>query len=532
MDVWSWICQLTNSDNWSESGPPLVYELASSKSTGGNPTQSIQLTAQRTAESNSDHQWVTFSVCLRGFDEVENNLWVSDACPLFSDKPFVPLVQQLLQETISRSPTAHDSASGGRPPPKLRVDPVSWITDSSYPPGSFGTFFNLVFLTRLFWLCACDAPSEVGSFYFKAVLAPNLAALSCGHEPVLRAFLVSAGVDAELCFMRTIGYMLVKWFILRNVSAGLGSLVPAAAVTDHSLGFAYAANGLWVMRGYAPVLSMKGGDRNGFGFPICGAKGSALKYALAHQQLEAVIQLEYSVQSYDGHVQLTARVDNLRFHVAKLGFSSCDESTEYGEERYYPSRVRVWVGPEIGSAYVSGLSLGRSTDNAGREVETQRVVRGRFGKSKLPAVKATARTATKTRTRNWRWDQEAEGNAAVFDATLYGGASGAEVATWKASSGGGGGGGDDGEPGTGFRRPCAGANRAFTKTGGLVFAGDEYGQPVTWRLSRDVEHSVVNWRMGAHVWVSYLPNDANNSYHETRSVKWSYDFDFPVVPRK
>lgn len=525
LDIWSWICELPYSDEWAESDSPFILTLASSSANKKNSAREIQLRAERTFMSESDVS-LTFSVGLEGFESLEpqKTMWVSDKCLLSSEKPFLPLVLQLLQEIINRSPTAHDSACPRSQLQKLKPEPISWIMDS-HSPESFSSFFNLLFLTRLFWSCACDAPSVVGSFYFNSVLSPNIEALTCNHAPVLRTFLENVGVDAELSFMRTLGYITAKWLILREVGVGLQTIAP---LPDQQLGLSYAteAHGFWILKGYAPVSAMKvtrSNEHNGK-FPIIEAKESVLRYALAHQQLEAVIQLEYSVVFHDGYIQVNARVDNLRFHVAKLGFKRNDDM-EFNEERHFPSRVRVWVGPEVGSTYVAGMTLGRSTNNGEREVETQRILKGNYGNTKIPKVKARARMTTKTRMRNWRWDQDVEGNAAVFDAVLCDNTTGQELPTWKCDNNGDGG-------SRSFRNRYSRANRPFTKSGGLVFGRDEYGEGVTWRLSREMEGSVLKWRIGGQIWLSYWPNNVKSSYFETRCIDWCDEVDLPLIAGK
>lgn len=351
------------------------------------------------------------------------------------------------------------------------------------------------------------------------------------HAPALRTFLITVGVDAELCFMRTLGYMLAKWCILRQVGVGLQTLTALAAPSQQNLGFSYAneACGFWVLKGYAPVLGMRttrsvNVEKNRFP-AIETTKDSVLKYALAHQQLEAVVQVEYSVGFYDGFIQVTAHVDNLRFHVANLGFNKNDD-VDYAEEKYFPSRIRVWVGPEVGANYVHGLSLGRSTDNGENEVKMQKIMKGSFGKSKASRVKAAMRMSTRTKKKNWRWDQDAEGNAAVFDAVLCDNVTGHEVATCNQSIGG------SDENNNSLRRRYNGANRSFTKTGSLVLSGDEYGDGVGWRLSREMEGSVLKWRIGGKVWLSYWPNEVNSSYFETRCVEWCDEVDLPLIVGK
>ncbi|KAJ8763342.1 hypothetical protein K2173_002225 [Erythroxylum novogranatense] len=527
MDIWRWICELPNSVDWSVSETPYTFELASSGKSGDGSSRSMQFRAERTAGSNSE-ALVTFSLCIQGFNPFNTPkiLWVSDTCPFNSDKPFLPLILQLLQEIITNSPMAQISTCPRSQLQKLKPDPVEWIMDS-HSPESFSSFFDLVFLTRLFWLCVCDAPSEVGSLYLDSLLGPNLEAFSFKQAPVLRTFLVTIGVDAELCFTRTLGYMLSKWLILRDVGAvGLQAL---ATVPGRHAGFSYSmeACGFWTLKGYAPILAMKLVSSRDNKNSVVEAKESVLKYALAHQQLEATIQLEYSVVFHDGYIEVNARVDNLRFHVAKLGFNKNDD-VEYAEERHFVSRARVWVGPEVGATYVAGLSLGRSTENGDRKLEVQRLVKGSFGKSKAPMVKTRAKMATRTKMRNWRWDQDVEGNAAIFDAVLYDNM-GHEIVACKPRSNI-----NDGGSAHVIDVSCAfdGPNRPYTKTRGLVFAGDDYGEGIGWRLSKEMEGSVLKWRIGGQVWVSYWPKEVKSSHYETRCVEWCDEVDLPLISSK
>ncbi|KAJ0801084.1 hypothetical protein HanPI659440_Chr03g0112711 [Helianthus annuus] len=518
MDLWSWISELPNSDEWSlDSTSELTFQLASS-------SESLQLKARRKFSSNSDLLAITFYV-----SHDEKALWVSDTCQVNSEKPFLPLVLQILQEIISRSPTAHDSIAAACPRSqlqKLKPDAVSWILDS-HAPESFSNFFNLIFLARLFWLCACDAPSEVGSLYFNAMLAPNLEAFSSAHAPVLRAFFVSSGIDVELAIMRTFGYMLTKCLLLREVGVGLQLLTPSY----NNLGFSYAAetHGLWVLKGYAPLMAMtRAGSRSVS--PVFETKESVLKYALAHQQIEVVIQLEYSVEVKESFILVKARVDNIRVHVAKLGFGKGEENNVYMYERHFPSRVRIWVGPEAGASYVSSLTLGRSTDNIEKETETQKVLKGSFGETKVPKMKAMTRTTTRTKARSWRLDQDSDGHVAIFDTTLCDNMTGVEVSTWQPHVG------DDAGPngrvdrdqvGQSFQKRYTGANRSFTKAGNWVFS--EGLEAAKWRLNKEMEGSVLKWRIGGQVWVSYLPNEVKSSYFETRCVEWCDEVDLPLI---
>ncbi|KAJ6671163.1 hypothetical protein OIU85_014976 [Salix viminalis] len=151
---------------------------------------------------------------------------------------------------------------------------------------------------------------------------------------------------------------------------------------------------------------------------------------------------------------------------------------------------------------------------------------------RLPKVKTRSGMATKTRMKSWRWDQDVEGNAAVFDAVLYDNMTGQEVATVRKPVGDGNGGGVGGRNGRSSGIRCNGPNRPFTKTGGVVFAGDEYGEEVEWRLGKEMEGSVLKWRLGGQVWVSYWPSEVKSSHFETRCVEWCDEVDLPLIPAK
>lgn len=536
MDVWPWICDLPSSSEWTNSkSSQLVYQLASSGSSKNDnvPPRSIQLRAERSSESSIE-RWITFSICVQGFQPNGGckTIWLSDPCLLLSDNPFLPFVQQLMQETVNRAPiTYHNHTHHRSQTLKIKSDPIAWILQT-HSPESFSGLFNLLLITRLFWLCACDSPSDVGSFFFHSLLAPNLEPLSRdSHAPVVKAFLLAVGVDVELCLARAIGYMLAKWLIVKELRVGLPSLLPLPS--NIGLSYASEACGLWLMKLYAPVWAMQcthSRDTTDKFYPFVQPKESALRYALAHQQLEAQIQLEYTIGFHETYIQVSTRVDNIRVHVVKLGFNKDAENDdmELCEEMYFPSRIEFWVGPEVGCNYVASLSLGRSTQNIEREIETQKLMKGSFRKMKNPKVKTMSRSSTKTKVRNWRWDQDVEGNTAIFDAVFYENSNGIEVYSTKLV----GGASASNKPVDDLGRRYSKVNRPFMKSGGLVFTGKEYGEEVKWGLSKEMEGSVLKWRIGGKVWLTYWPSEVESSFYETRCIEWSDEVDLPLIPSK
>jgi len=305
-------------------------------------------------------------------------------------------------------------------------------------------------------------------------------------------------------------------------------------------------HGLWVLRGYAPVLAMPRvtgpASASIAASPHEAPEEPALRYGLVHQQLEAVAQLEYEVRVRNRRfLTVSVRVDNVRVRVARLAFRKDDDAGGGGDdddvldgERHFPSRIRIWVGPRFGASYATGPSLGRSTGNPERDVEMTRTVKGAFsGPTKLnanggvapPRVKAKMRSSARTRSRSWRWEQEAEGSAGVFEGVLCDPVTGTEVSAWRPGAGGTG----AGDPRNGMRRRYGGPGRAFSKMRGLVVAGDELPEEMTWRVGREEEGRTLRWRLGLKVWASYLPNEVRSRHFETRCIEWAHEVELPLV---
>ncbi|CAL9755663.1 unnamed protein product [Musa acuminata subsp. burmannicoides] len=509
-DLWSWLTTLPEPSQWPSAPPSLV--LAASAD-----AKSIRLSADRTDGSDAE-PLLTFSFSLHGFhlSTTSRTLWLSNPVP--SASPHLPLLLQLLRECIPMSPSSFSFSA-----PKL--DEGSLSAALVRDDGQAAPFLCLALLLRLFWLCATDAPAEAGFLFFSALDAPLERALCC--RLALRGVLLAVGPDVEERFMRSLGYMLSKWCLFRQLQGSAAKrLLPAGFCPS----YAADRHGLWVLKGFAPLPAMGRVDASGVTGPGLEATDSALRYALAHQQLEAVVQLEYTICTRDPRfIRVSVRVDNIRLRVVGLRYGrSKDEETgseadDLEGERHFPSRARVWVGPELGTPYATGPSLGRSSGNPERQIEATRTVKGRFGSGKAAGIKAAARTATRLQGRSWRWEQEAEGSAGVFEGVLCDHATGTEVAAWRPAEGGG------GNPSAGMRRRYSGWGRAFSKAGGVVVAGDELAEAVEWRVGREMEGRVVMWRVGGRVWVSYFANEVKTGYFETRSVEWREEVELALV---
>lgn len=534
-EVWPWLATLPPPG--AGNGTPSIPLAASPEAEGA----SIVLQADCTATADGGTA-VAFSIAVDSANGVARRvLWTSVAFAAASEvAPRLLLLAQLLDEVTALSPSVPSlSKKPDLSESNLDAEVVSTVIGATGTDGS--PFFSLALLMRLFWLCALEAPADLGFLFFQALGKDIERALGGCAPAALGALLLSVGPDVEERFMRSLGYMLAKWCLLREMQS---APKPSAKPDVACLSYATNVHGLWVLRGYAPVLAIP---------RVAGATSTAtitalphelpeepaLRYGLVHQQLEAVAHVEYTVSVRgDSFIVVGVRVDNIRVRVVRLGYRKNGDTDTTGTEedvdddhvldgeRHFPSRIRLWVGPRFGSSYATGPSLGRSTGNPEREVETTRTVKGAFsGATKLggdPRVKAKMRSSSRARNRSWRWEQEAEGSAGVFEGVLCDPATGTEVSAWRPGS-------READPRSGMRRRYGGPGRAFSKMRGLVVAGDELPEEVTWRVGREAEGRTMRWRLGLKVWLSYLPNEVRSRHFETRCVEWAHEVELPLL---
>ncbi|XP_006664886.1 uncharacterized protein LOC102708677 [Oryza brachyantha] len=546
-DVWQWLISLPSLPGKPSSQTIVVLAASPDRTT------SIALQADCIPSVEGDEgekTLVDFSLALNGTNGGVRVLWTSGRFAAASSVALrCQLLARLLDEVIMLSPfiPCMSGNHGGLPEPKLDEEVVAGVFDMAETDGTApaASFFSLALLLRLFWLCACEAPGDTGFLFFQALGADIERALG-NCRPALGQLLCSVGPDVEQQFMRSLGYMFAKLCLLREMqaeSAARQTALPAACL---SLSYATEVHGLLILKGYAPVIAMYRVTSAAWtpiaALPHEAPEEPALRYGLAHQQLEVVAHLEYAICARNKRfMTISVRVDNVRVRVARLGLRK-DETDTGGEdvdddamdsERHFPSRLRLWVGPRFGASYATGPSLGRSTGNPERHVEMTRTVRGTFaGTTKLangvvlPRVKAKMRSSARRCNRSWRWEQEAEGSAGVFEGVLCDPVTGTEIASWRDSNGGTAGAAD---PRNGMRRRYGGPGRAFTKMWGLVVAGDDLPEEVTWRVGMEAEGRTVPWRVGLKAWVSYMPNGVRSRHFETRCIEWAHEVELPLV---
>lgn len=507
-DIWNWLCALPKLSDWESS--VISMELCNSY----RSTKCLLLVAEKTMEPENSAGYVTFSFVLGGDWPLNcaKALWVSNPFSFGTEESMenncLPLLLQVIREVVERAPKLGRKPAFSSHHESNFFDPIS-IESSE----SFKEVCNLAFLSRLFWLCAFEAPVEVGSLYLDMV---EWRMEEIASNKALASFLVSIGADLEEQFMRSLGYIFTKWMCLRSFSKTFGTWEESFSAFISS--YATKASNFWKVRAFAPVLAMKN-VQNSHKFRLPDTDDSLLQYMLSHQQLEVTVQLHHRVTFHEDCIEVEVRIDNLRCDVSQLAFN---KTSGVSEERHFPSRISVTIAPEKGSDVLL-MRLSKSSENPSRDVYTHKNLKGSIeGSRVLPTLKASAIAGSTVNLSSWKFEQSGEGNKGTLEWTLYDNMNGKEVATHKPSVGA------LMDPKGWFRDRYCKANRPFTAKGGVVFASDEYGQSMRWLFKRNLEGKNVKWNVRACIWVSYWPNVYKTLYCESRYLEVCNQVELPL----
>ncbi|VAH89174.1 unnamed protein product [Triticum turgidum subsp. durum] len=76
------------------------------------------------------------------------------------------------------------------------------------------------------------------------------------------------------------------------------------------------------------------------------------------------------------------------------------------------------------------------------------------------------------------------------------------------------------QPRSWFRNRYTSPSRPFTRSGGVIFAGDEYGEGVCWRMCAAAAGKTMEWEIKGRIWVTYWPNKKRTLHTETRRLEF------------
>ncbi|CAI9091797.1 OLC1v1026912C1 [Oldenlandia corymbosa var. corymbosa] len=475
-DVWTWIQNLPPMTQWKSNSMSLCICSCASQ-----PSLKLSITKY--------HQ-SSFNFSIQADYNIPFNLWTSkplDPSYALQDKKNMSnLWLNIVVDILSFSP------NGCPHSPKFPN------IDSS---PEFRKMFNFTFLSLVFLICIYEAPSEIRTGCLN--ILQNQFACPRSRETSLMLMRV-LGSNIEEQWMRSINLALTNWISeLQGSRHNLKSPSPLYS-------YAISAFGLWKVQLYCPVIAMN--IQNSSNSP-----DDRLLFSLNYHQLEGVIQLNYKVVIRENWIEVMMNTDNIRCEVIRLIKETLMNERGAGSgEKHFPSRISLHVTPLLHTNVLS-ISVSKSSQNPISEIGLEKTIEASLEPtSPFVGINISAGESMTTSLKPWKFEQSAYGNSAILNWFLHDTSTvdGKEVVSSKPSKLA------LLQPKAWFRNRSTNAHRPFNKEGGVIFAGDEYGDSVCWKVDKRSLGKVMEWEIRGWIYLTYWPNKHRTLYSETRRAEF------------
>ncbi|XP_076883005.1 uncharacterized protein LOC143531636 [Bidens hawaiensis] len=266
--------------------------------------------------------------------------------------------------------------------------------------------------------------------------------------------------------------------------------------------------GLWKIQLYCPLIAMEIEKCNGIG-----QEDQKLGFSLNYHQLEGVIQLNHQVMVREKWIDVLVSIDNVRCDVIRLVNEALITERGVGpDEKHFPSRISLQLTPTIQTNVIS-VSVSKSSENPTCEIGFEKSIEAAF-EAPNPHISVSAGETITTNLKPWKFEQSVYGNSVEFNWFLHDSVNGREVFSSKPSKF------SLLKPKAWFRDRYSSAYRPFTRQGGVIFAGDEYGERVLWKFGSGVIGQTMDWEVKGWIWLTYWPNKYKTFYTETRRLEF------------
>lgn len=378
--------------------------------------------------------------------------------------------------------------------------------------GSFNDAFNIAFLSLAFLVCIYEAPRDLRRGCLDTLRAQLTGSKCRGAAKTLVRML---GANLEEQWMQTMNLAVTNWIVELQRS----SRHPLIGAAPPMFSYAVQASGLWKVQLYCPVIAM------GMEDPAAAAatQDERLLFSLTYQQLEGVVQLAYRTVRRESWVDVEVKVDNIRCDVESLVSETLMAERGYGsEEKHFPSRIMLQITP-MQQTDILSVSLSRSSDNPTHEFGLEKGLEASFDPPNTFGLKASVAESLTLAMKPWKFEQSVHGNTATFSWFLHDGVNGREVYSSRPSKL------SLLQPRAWFRDRYSNVCRPFTKQGGVVFARDEYGDSVSWKVCGAALGKTMEWDVRGWIWVTYWPNKQRTSHSETRWLQFRECLQLPLA---
>ncbi|KAK3229784.1 hypothetical protein Dsin_001665 [Dipteronia sinensis] len=373
----------------------------------------------------------------------------------------------------------------------LKLDYVSNLKD----------IFNLAFLTLSLLICIYEAPVDLRSGCLNT-LKNRL--ITCSSRQASKVLMKHLGSNLEEQWMRSLNLAITNWIVELQSAAQRTLKTPSPLFS-----YAIATSGLWKVQLYCPVIAMEIESSSNV------STDERLLFALDYHQLEGVIQFNYKLVIQEKWINLTLNTDNIRCDVVRLINETLMNERGVGvDEKHFPSRISLHLTPTQQTNIIS-VSVGKSSDNPSREFEMEKTIEGSFDPpNSFLSLKVSAGESSTISLKPWKYEQSVYGYSAILNWFLHDSMDGREVFSSKPSKFA------LMNPKAWFKDRYSSAYRPFTRQGGVIFAGDEYGERVWWKIDKAALGRTMEWEIRGWIWLTYWPNKHRTFYNETRRLEF------------
>ncbi|KAJ6790988.1 uncharacterized protein M6B38_246090 [Iris pallida] len=484
LDVWGWINNLAPFSQWNTNSMSLCICVAKSTT---QPSIHLSITGSPPGQN----PYITFHISANLQVPITITLWTSNSFPLKSksqqsldEDTLLQLFYNIINGVLGYGPSKKSSFR--LPAVRMREE----LRD----------VFNMAFLTLAFLVCIYEAPQDLRS---ECIDALRLQLTSSRSREASKMLVRVLGSNLEEQWMRSLNLAITNRMIELQTSNYL------YRTPSPLFSYAVSATGLWKVQLFCPIIAMNLED------PSSTTQDERLLFSLNYQQLEGVIQLAYKVIYRANWIDVVVSVDNVRCDVNPLISENLMDERGYGsEEKHFPSRISLRLTP-TGQSDVVSVTVSKSSDNPTHEVGLERTLEGSFDppNSYLGLRMAASESVTMSM-KPWKFEQSVHGDSTYLNWFLHDGANGREVFSSKPSKL------SLFQPRAWFRDRYSSAYRPFTKQGGVVFAGDEYGESVWWKVCGRALGKTMEWEIKGWIWLTYWPNKQRTLHTETRRLEF------------
>ncbi|XP_072994604.1 uncharacterized protein [Typha latifolia] len=475
IDVWGWIRSLPPVNQWKTKDPHSLNICTSQEA-----NQSLNLLINKSSTSRFN-----FSIFAESYIPIA--LWTSNSFQQKATDDGILDEETMLQFFFNIISGVLKYGHNIKSP--FRESAIQICDD-------FDVVFNVAFLNLVLLVCIYEVPSELRC---KFVVALRMQLTSSSSKEASKQLMRVLGSNLEELWMRSLNLGITNWII--EVQDTFMSPSPLFS-------YALSASRLWKVQLYCPIVAMS------LEYPSSTLKDKRLQFSLNYQQFESVIQLSYKLIFNENWIDVMVNVDNIRCDINQLVSEDLMAKQGYGsEEKHFLSRICLQLTPTLQSDILS-VSVNKSTENPIHEIGLEKGFEGSLQPPTSMGLSVSASESITMSLKPWRFEQSVYGDSTILNWFLHDGANGKEVfsckprklALWS--------------PRSWFRNRYTSAYRPFTRQGGVIFAGDEYGESVCWKVCEEAIGKTMEWEIRGRIWLTYWPNKRRNCHSETRRLEF------------